>query len=102
MGQRELERRADVSCRKSTIKGLSAYVKEHFPNAAYGAYPIANDSKVAVIIVANKYSPNNFWYVALGTELSPYRITRLFPLTRGKQERTLALAIHLRPFQQLH
>ncbi|EAA28314.2 subunits of heterodimeric actin filament capping protein Capz [Neurospora crassa] len=46
---------------KSTVKGLSAYVKEHFPNAAYGAYPIENDTKVAVVIVANKYSPNNFW-----------------------------------------
>ncbi|KAL2017173.1 hypothetical protein VTK56DRAFT_2542 [Thermocarpiscus australiensis] len=46
---------------KSTLKGLSAYVKEHFTNAAYGAYPIENDSKIAIIIVANKYSPNNFW-----------------------------------------
>lgn len=48
--------------RKSTLKGLSAYVKEHFPNAAYGVYSIENDSKLAIIIVANKYSPNNFWY----------------------------------------
>lgn len=69
--------RTDICCRKSTIKGLSAYVKEHFPNAAYGAYPIENDTKVAVIIVANKYSPNNFWYVLLWKrELSPCRITQ--------------------------
>lgn len=47
--------------RKSTLKSLSAYVKEHFANASYGVYPIDNDSRVAVIIVANKYSPNNFW-----------------------------------------
>ncbi|KAI0594695.1 putative F-actin-capping protein [Biscogniauxia sp. FL1348] len=46
---------------KSTLKSLSTYVKEHFPNASYGVYPIENDSKVAVIIVANKYSPNNYW-----------------------------------------
>ncbi|KAF6813827.1 2-oxoisovalerate dehydrogenase e1 beta subunit [Colletotrichum sojae] len=46
---------------KSTLKSLGPYVKEHFPNAAYGVYPIENDSKVAVIIVSNKYSPNNFW-----------------------------------------
>ncbi|KAL7622089.1 F-actin-capping protein subunit alpha [Parahypoxylon ruwenzoriense] len=46
---------------KSTLKSLSAYVKEHFPNASYGVYPIENDTKLAVIIVANKYSPNNFW-----------------------------------------
>lgn len=49
--------------RKSTLKSLSTYVKEHFPNASYGVYPIEEDSKVAMIIVANKYSPNNFWYV---------------------------------------
>ncbi|KAI1319749.1 subunits of heterodimeric actin filament capping protein Capz [Xylariaceae sp. FL0255] len=46
---------------KSTLKSLSTYVKEHFPSASYGVYPIEGDSKVAVIIVANKYSPNNFW-----------------------------------------
>ena len=45
------------------MKSVSSYVKEHFPSAAYGVYPIESDSKVAVIIVANKYSPNNFWYV---------------------------------------
>ncbi|OAA51886.1 F-actin-capping protein subunit alpha [Metarhizium rileyi] len=46
---------------KSTLKSLGTYVKEHFPNASFGAYPIESDSKVAIIIVANKYSPNNFW-----------------------------------------
>ncbi|KAK4463812.1 F-actin-capping protein subunit alpha [Cladorrhinum samala] len=46
---------------KSILKTLSTYAAEHFPNATYGAYPIENDSKVAIIIVANKYSPNNFW-----------------------------------------
>lgn len=50
---------------KSTLKSLGIYVKEHFPNAAYGAYPIKDDSKVAVIVAANKYSPNNFWYAGL-------------------------------------
>ncbi|KAI1472892.1 F-actin capping protein, alpha subunit [Daldinia caldariorum] len=46
---------------KSTLKSISAYVKEHFPNGSYGVYPIENDTKIAVIIVANKYSPNNYW-----------------------------------------
>lgn len=46
---------------KSTSKSLGTYVKEHFPNAAYGVYPVEDDSKLAVIIVGNKYSPNNFW-----------------------------------------
>ena len=54
---------ADARCRKSTLKGMASYVKEHYPNASYGVYPIENDSKIAVIIVANKYSPSNYWWV---------------------------------------
>ncbi|RYC60384.1 hypothetical protein CHU98_g5822 [Xylaria longipes] len=46
---------------KSTLKSLSTYVQEHYPNASCGVYPTENDTKVAVVIVANKYSPNNFW-----------------------------------------
>lgn len=46
---------------KSASKNLGTYVKEHFPNAAYGVYPVEDDSKLAIIIVGNKYSPNNFW-----------------------------------------
>ena len=40
---------------------MGTYISEHFPNAAYGVYPIESDSKIAILIVANKYSPNNFW-----------------------------------------
>ncbi|KUJ23007.1 subunits of heterodimeric actin filament capping protein Capz [Mollisia scopiformis] len=46
---------------KSVLKTLGSHVKEHFPNASYGVYPIENDSKIAIVVVANKYSPNNFW-----------------------------------------
>jgi len=46
---------------KSILKSVGSYVKEHFANASYGVYPTDRDSKVAIIIVANKYSPNNFW-----------------------------------------
>ncbi|KAK4195399.1 putative F-actin-capping protein subunit alpha [Triangularia verruculosa] len=46
---------------KSTLSSVGTYVKEHYPNAISGVYPIENDTKVAVVIVANKYSPNNFW-----------------------------------------
>lgn len=54
---------ADVAHRKSTLKSLSAYVKEHFSNSAYGVYPTEGDQKIAIIIVANKYSPKNYWSV---------------------------------------
>ncbi|KAL3421431.1 f-actin-capping protein subunit alpha [Phlyctema vagabunda] len=46
---------------KSLLKSLSTHVKEHYPNASYGVFPIENDSEIAILIVANKYSPNNFW-----------------------------------------
>ncbi|KAK0708230.1 F-actin-capping protein subunit alpha [Lasiosphaeris hirsuta] len=46
---------------KSTLKALSPYVKEHYPSAAYGVYSIEDDSRIAIVIVANKYSPGNFW-----------------------------------------
>lgn len=51
--------------RKSVLKSLGSHVKEHFPSASYGVYPIEDDSKLAILVVANKYSPNNFWCVAL-------------------------------------
>ncbi|KAF4595625.1 F-actin-capping protein subunit alpha [Ophiocordyceps camponoti-floridani] len=52
---------AQADLAKSTLKSLGSYVKEHFASAAYGAFPIESDSKLAVVIVASKYSPNNFW-----------------------------------------
>jgi capping protein alpha len=58
---KSMARLADTEGRKSTLKGLSTYVTEHYPNSSYGVYPIENDSKVAVVIVANRYSPNNYW-----------------------------------------
>ncbi|PBP15660.1 pyruvate dehydrogenase E1 component beta subunit [Diplocarpon rosae] len=46
---------------KSLSKALSSHVKEHYSNASYGVFPIEDDSKIALLVVANKYSPNNFW-----------------------------------------
>jgi hypothetical protein len=52
-----------TSYSKSVLRSLSTHVKEHYTNASYGVYPIEDDSKIAILIVANKYSPNNFWLV---------------------------------------
>jgi hypothetical protein len=46
---------------KSLLKSVGTHTKEHYPNASYGVYPIEGDSKIAILVVANKYSPNNFW-----------------------------------------
>ncbi|KAF5134478.1 F-actin-capping protein subunit alpha [Metarhizium anisopliae] len=84
----------------STLKGLSAYVKEHFPNASYGAYPIESDSKVAIIIVANKYSPNNFWYELNAIDdvpISPngrWRSQYVFDPASGSLEGSIKVDVH--------
>jgi len=72
---------------KSTLKALAPYVKEHYPNAAYGAYPIENDSRVAVIIVANKYSPNNFWN-------GRWRSLYIFDPSSGALEGSIKVDVH--------
>ncbi|KAK8084967.1 F-actin capping protein- alpha subunit [Apiospora hydei] len=78
---------AQAELTKSTLKTLSPYVKEHFPNAAYGVYPTENDSKVAIIIVANKYSPNNFWN-------GRWRSLYIFDPSSGALEGSLKVDVH--------
>ncbi|KAG2417500.1 hypothetical protein HFD88_008719 [Aspergillus terreus] len=46
---------------KSLLKSLGTHAREHYPSCSYGVYPIENDSAVAILLVANRYSPNNFW-----------------------------------------
>lgn len=46
---------------KSIIKSLSSHAAEHYPSSSYAAYPLDNESSIAIVLVANKYSPNNFW-----------------------------------------
>ncbi|EGD99196.1 F-actin capping protein alpha subunit [Trichophyton tonsurans CBS 112818] len=46
---------------KSYLKLLSSHASEHYPNSSYGVYPSQDDSSIAILLVANKYSPNNFW-----------------------------------------
>jgi len=58
-----LTAQTDSSPSKSTLKSLSSYVNEHFREASCGVYPTADDSRLAIVIVANKYSPKNYWYV---------------------------------------
>ncbi|KKY24401.1 putative f-actin-capping protein subunit alpha [Phaeomoniella chlamydospora] len=47
---------------KSLSKSLSSYASEHYPASTYGVYPDSSSSgSIAILLVANKYSPNNFW-----------------------------------------
>ncbi|UKZ50177.1 F-actin-capping protein subunit alpha [Trichoderma virens] len=89
---------------KSTLKSLGTYVKEHFPNAALGAYPVESDSKVAIVIVANKYSPNNFWYehslgydmlqMLTGDRNGRWRSVYTFDPSSGNLEGTIMVDVH--------
>ncbi|POS85594.1 hypothetical protein EPUL_002820 [Erysiphe pulchra] len=46
---------------KSILKNLAPYINEHYSEASFGVYPIQDDTEIAIIIVANKYSPKNLW-----------------------------------------
>ncbi|OAL52520.1 F-actin-capping protein-like protein subunit alpha-1 [Pyrenochaeta sp. DS3sAY3a] len=46
---------------KSLVKALSTHTAEHYPSSSYGVYPTSSDSTLALLTVANKYSPTNFW-----------------------------------------
>ncbi|RYO77623.1 hypothetical protein DL766_006605 [Monosporascus sp. MC13-8B] len=72
---------------KSTLKSLSTYTKEHFSNGCYGVYPVENDSKVAIVIVANKYSPNNYWN-------GRWRSHYIFDPSSGTLEGSIRVDVH--------
>lgn len=72
---------------KSTLKSLHGYVKEHFSNASCGVYPINSDSQIAVIIVASKYSPNNFWN-------GRWRSAYVFDPATGTLEGSIKVDVH--------
>ncbi|KAK5724282.1 F-actin-capping protein subunit alpha [Elasticomyces elasticus] len=46
---------------QSLLKAFSAAATEHFPSSTVGVYPTDSDSSIAILLVANKYSPQNFW-----------------------------------------
>ncbi|KAK3115882.1 F-actin-capping protein subunit alpha [Teratosphaeriaceae sp. CCFEE 6253] len=45
---------------QSLLKAFSAAATEHFPTSTLGIYP-SSSSQTAILLVANKYSPQNFW-----------------------------------------
>ncbi|RAR13567.1 f-actin-capping protein subunit alpha [Stemphylium lycopersici] len=47
---------------KSLNKSLSSHAAEHYPKSSYGVYPVpSSPSSLAIVTVANKYSPTNYW-----------------------------------------
>ncbi|KAF2713861.1 F-actin-capping protein-like protein subunit alpha-1 [Pleomassaria siparia CBS 279.74] len=46
---------------KSLVKSLGTHASEHYPKASTGVFPTEDDTQLAILTVANKYSPSNFW-----------------------------------------
>lgn len=46
---------------RSLQKSFSKAASEHFPTSTIGIYPTSSDTELAILLVANKYSPQNFW-----------------------------------------
>ena len=59
---------------RALLEALSHHASEHFPTASYGVFPPSNStsiststsgststSTVALLLVSNRYSPQNFW-----------------------------------------
>lgn len=45
---------------KSLLKSLTTHANEHYPDSSIGVYP-TDSNTIAICLVANKYSPSNFW-----------------------------------------
>ncbi|MCJ1422769.1 F-actin-capping protein subunit alpha [Sticta canariensis] len=43
-------------------KSLSTHAGEHYPDSTIAIFPTSSDSILVLLLVANKYSPSNFWY----------------------------------------
>ncbi|KJR85719.1 capping protein (actin filament) muscle Z-line, alpha [Sporothrix schenckii 1099-18] len=71
----------------STLKSLATYVKDHFERPAFGVYPIDNGARIAILIVSNKYSPQNFWN-------GRWRSRYVFDPSTGSLEGTIRIDVH--------
>ena len=48
--------------RNSLLSSLNAYANEHYASSTFSVFPTENDNTLAILLVANKYSPSNFWF----------------------------------------
>ncbi|ERS99883.1 hypothetical protein HMPREF1624_03250 [Sporothrix schenckii ATCC 58251] len=77
----------DSDLAASTLKSLATYVKDHFERPAFGVYPIDNGARIAILIVSNKYSPQNFWN-------GRWRSRYVFDPSTGSLEGTIRIDVH--------
>jgi hypothetical protein len=70
---------------RSLLKSLSTYASEHYPASSHGVYPYEN--KIAIVLVANKYSPSNFWN-------GRWRSTYLYDPSNSELSGTIHVNVH--------
>ncbi|KAK0830547.1 F-actin-capping protein subunit alpha [Friedmanniomyces endolithicus] len=78
-------RHADIV--RSLLKSFSAAATEHFPSSRFGVFPTDSDSSIAILLVANKYSPQNFWN-------GRWRSTYLLDPTNNSVTGTIKVDVH--------
>ncbi|KAF2181104.1 F-actin-capping protein-like protein subunit alpha-1 [Zopfia rhizophila CBS 207.26] len=72
---------------KSLVKSLSIHTSEHYPKSSLGVYPTEDDSQLAIITVANKYSPSNYWN-------GRWRSQYIFSPSSGSLTGTIKVDVH--------
>ncbi|KAI9672994.1 MAG: F-actin-capping protein subunit alpha [Caeruleum heppii] len=74
---------------------LTSYTTEHYSSATTGVYPTDNDKTIAILIVANKYSPANYWN---GRYRSSYLLTPS-PTTPSASTLTGTIAVDIHYYE---
>jgi len=54
-------RKLTIEHRKGLLKSLKTHGSEHYTKYNTGVYPTNDDSQIALLTVASKYSPSNYW-----------------------------------------
>lgn len=72
---------------RSLQKSFAGAAAEHFPSSTVGVYPSQSGDEVAVLLIANKYSPQNFWN-------GRWRSTYLLTPATGAVTGTIKVDVH--------
>ncbi|MCJ1312266.1 F-actin-capping protein subunit alpha [Agyrium rufum] len=71
----------------SLLTSLKTYASEHFPSSTTAVFPVSSSSEIAILLVANKYSPSNFWN-------GRFRSTYLFTPSSSSLTGTINVDVH--------
>lgn len=72
---------------RSLQKAFSTVSAEHFPSSTISITPFSSDSSIAILLIANKYSPSNFWN-------GRWRSTYVLSPSAGSLSGTIKVDVH--------